>query len=690
MRRGTLPVLLLVLALVPARAALAGPPPGFTTVPVASGFNLPTAFAYAPDGRIFVTEKRGVVHVVDGGIDHVFLDISAETNEIGDRGLLGLTLDPQFASNGWVYLFHIQEPNPSNPDNAYPAFGELFRIRASAGDRNVADLSTRKALITGFDNHYFSHSGSGLRFDGSGRLLVSLGDGSSYNDVDPAALHTYDLDSLNGKLLRIDPATGDGVFDNPYYDPTNPGATRSKVLARGFRNPFRFGIEPASGDVYVGDVGWFYWEEVNRVPLVWTNPDLELNFGWPCYEGGSGTLVKQPFYAGDNRTAATCTTIYPPADGGTGIGATPAVYAYPSSDPGGQNGEAITGGVFYRGGAYPAQFVGRYFFGDFARNRFQTLTLPATVEDFGTPGGWANPVDIQLAPNGNVAYLGIGDGTLHEIVYVGGNRPPTAVALGAPLDGPAPLRVRFTGDQSFDPDGDKLYYSWDFGDLTRPRRHKNVRHPYRVPGAYHVVLTVSDRRTGGAIGTAALDVHVGNHPPTLMFTSPTPAESFAVGDAIPFTLAANDADDGPLGGQSVHWQVLVHHGGHVHFFASGTGTSGTFTVPDHGDDSFVEIQASASDSVGATVHATVTPRLRRVPLMITSMPSGIAMTLDGVSRTTPFTSQSTVGSTHSLAAPANVTINGTSYIFDQWSDGLPATHGFTTAAGGLTLTAHYH
>ncbi len=680
---------LLALPLLTSRAAVAGPPAAFTTVPIASGFSLPTAFAYAPDGRIFIAEKRGVVHVVDGSMDHVFLDISAETNEIGDRGLLGLMLDPQFATNGWVYLFHIQEPNPGNPDAAYPAIGELFRIRASAGDRNVADPSTRKALITGFDNHYFSHSGGGLRFDGAGRLLVSLGDGSSYNDVDAAALNTYNLDSLNGKLLRIDPATGDGVFDNPYYDPTSPGATRSKVLARGFRNPFRFGIEPASGDVYVGDVGWFYWEEVNRVPLVWGNPDRELDFGWPCYEGASGTLAKQPFYAGDARTAAACKTIYPPADGGTGIGVTPSVYAYPSSDPGGQNGEAIVGGVFYRGGAYPAQFVGRYFFGDFARNRFQTLALPATVEDFGTPGDWANPVDIQLAPNGNVAYLGIGDGTLREIVYTGGNRPPTAVALGLPLDGRAPLRVRFVADQSFDPDGDKLYYSWDFGDLTRLRNHTNVRHLDRVPGTYHVVLRVSDRRDGGAIGTAALDVHVGNDAPTLTFSAPTAADSFRVGDTIPFTLAANDADDGPLGGQSVHWQVLVHHGGHVHFFASGTGTSGTFTVPDHGDTSFVEIQATATDSVGATVHASIMPTLRRVPLTITSTPAGVAMTIDGGTRTTPFTSQSTVGSTHSVAAPPNVTIDGTSYVFDGWSDGLGATHGFTTPAGGVTLTAHY-
>ena len=137
-RRMRLVRALVLSAVAVAAPALAGPPASFTTTVVASGFDLPTAFAQAPDGRLFVTEKRGVVKVVDGGVVHTFLDIADQTNEYVDRGLLGIALDPAFAASGWVYLYHIEESDPGNPDAPSPAIGTVFRIRASALDANVA------------------------------------------------------------------------------------------------------------------------------------------------------------------------------------------------------------------------------------------------------------------------------------------------------------------------------------------------------------------------------------------------------------------------------------------------------------------------------------------------------------------------------------------------------------------------
>ncbi len=688
-RRMRLVRALVLSAVAVATPALAGPPASFTTTVVASGFELPTAFAQAPDGRLFVTEKRGVVKVVDGGAVHTFLDIADQTNEYVDRGLLGIALDPAFAASGWVYLYHIEESDPGNPDAPSPAIGTVFRIRASALDPNVADPATRTVVLTGFDNHHYSHSGGCLRFDAQGRLLMSFGDGSSYESVDPLAVHTYDLSSLNGKIVRVDPMTGAGVPDNPYFDAANPTAVRSKVLARGFRNPFRFGIEPGSGDLWVGDVGWGFWEEVDRVPLVWTNRDLDLNFGWPCYEGVAGVSAQQGGYASDASTAAVCATIYTPAEGGTGIGATPAVFTYNHGDPGGENGSAVTGGVFYQGGAYPSRWVGRYFFADYARDRFQTLDIAGAVEDFGEPGEWGNPVDIQLGPNGNVRYLAIGTGELREIVYAGGNRPPTVVATGLPLDGPAPLRVKFDGRSSTDPDGDRLRYAWDFGDGSRIRKSRRPGHRYKLPGTYVVHVTVMDRRKAGLTDATTLVVNVGNTAPIIAFTQPANGATYAVGDVLPIVIAATDAEDGSLGGAAVTWQVLLHHLGHLHYLPLVHGASGSFQVPDHGDDSHLSIVATATDSLGAKVTTEVTLVPRTVTVSVLGSPSGAQALVDGQPRTTPWVWQSIVGGSHSVTAPSPQTLGGTSYGFASWSDGLAQTHGFVTPAVPKSLTATY-
>jgi glucose/arabinose dehydrogenase len=585
----------------------AGPPASFTTENVVGGFVVPTAFAEAPDGRIFIAEKSGLVWVFDGADTHLFLDIRDETNEYGDRGLLGLALDPAFGANETVYLFHIEESDPGNPDSPAPTTGEVFRIQATALDPSVADPATRVTLLAGFDNHHYSHSGGCLRFDTDGRLLASFGDGSSYEAVDPLAVVTYDLDSLVGKLVRVDPASGDGVPDNPYFDAGDPSAVRSKVLARGFRNPFRFGIDPSNGDVYVGDVGWYTWEEVNRVPMVWTDADRDLNFGWPCYEGVTGVSVPMDGYRYDPSTAAACEAIYLASEGGTGIGAEGALYAYSHGGVGGESGSSVTAGVFYQGGDYPAEYIGRFFFGDYARNRFQTMLPDGSVEDFGSPGDWGNPVDIQLGSDGNVRYLAIGTGELRQIRYVGGNRPPVAVATAAPLAGPVPLKVRFDGRSSFDPDDDRVRFSWDFGDASKLKRGRRPGHKYKVPGTFLVTLTVSDRKEDGLTDSTSMIVNAGNTPPAIAFVTPLAGTTYGVGETLPVELVATDVEDGALSGASVTWRVLLHHLGHLHYLPLEEGTSGSFVVPDHGADSFISIVATATDSLGAETTTEVTP-----------------------------------------------------------------------------------
>ena len=195
-------------------------------------------------------------------------------------------------------------------------------------------------------------------------------------------------------------------------------------------------------------------------------------------------------------------------------------------------------------------------------------------------------------------------------------------------------------------------------------------HRYKLPGTYVVHVTVMDRRKAGLTDATTLVVNVGNTAPTIGFTQPVDGTSYAVGDVLPIVIAATDAEDGPLGGAAVTWQVLLHHLGHLHYLPLVHGASGSFQVPDHGDDSHLSIVATATDSLGAKVTTEVTLVPRTVTVSVLGSPSGVQALVDGQPRTTPYVWQSIVGGSHSVTAPSPQTLGGTSYGFASWSDGL--------------------
>jgi len=412
--------------------AQAGPPDGFAVRTIVRGLESPTAFAYAPGGLIFITEKSGGVHVFRNGRLHEFLDLSDDVNRYSDRGLLSVAVDPSFETNRRVYLLFTEELTPADPDSSRPAGGKLIRIEASRRDPTKADPSTRVTLVSGFKSIGPWHSVGGLDFDERGRLLLGFGDGSPYclsarcqrtGVVEPFSANAYapfELSSLSGKILRIDPETGEGVPDNPFYDPIDPAAISSRILAYGVRTPFRVQVDHVTGEIYVGDVGTDQWEEINLIPTSWSDPETELNFGWPCYEGGDGE--PQPVREGDPY----CVSRYYEAENEL---TTAPWFAYPV-----EKGAALILGPHYRGTTYPAEYVGDLFFGDWKRDSFWTYS-DDELKQFGAGGDWGQPVDIDVSPRGNLAYLGIGTGRLNEIVYVGGDESGTRWAGAGPWIG---------------------------------------------------------------------------------------------------------------------------------------------------------------------------------------------------------------------------------------------------------------
>lgn len=687
-----LSILLLLLAavLTPRTSQAQAPtlklPPGFVQETVAQGLEMPTAFALAPDGRIFIAEKPGRVRVIYRGMlqETPFLDISDKINTVKDRGLTGIAVHPRWPAVPYIYLAYVYEP-PEAEGHADDGarVSRITRVSANPSDLNVALPESETVLVGGnstFDhignpdrmnhrpytcvngdgsyvrdcipNEGNSHTVDQLVFGPDGALYVSSGDGINY---DWANLRAQSVDSLAGKILRIDPISGNGYANNPFYD-GDPGSNRSKVFALGLRNPWRITFAP-NGSLFVADVGKDKWEEINRTPP-------GANLGWPCFEGPQENAFDpecDPVLSGD----------WP---------VTHAVYSYPH---GSGRGAAI-GGDFVKGRNFPAIYRGAYFYSDFNSATLDYLTFDqdgsVTSTVFAAPAFAA--VQMTFAADGSLYVLYILNGALARIRYVGGeNTPPVAVASASATSGSTPLEVRFSAGNAYDPDGDALRFQWTFGDGESSTLLDPV-HVYTEPGRYVARLTVNDLR---AATSDEIEIRVGEGAPDVQILEPAPGRRYRIGDTVTLQGRASDAEDGPIGGAALTWEALLHHNDHTHFdFYRGSGEHGSFVYADHDDNSYLELCLTASDSSGLESRQCVDLRAQETQLGIQSVPSGLPISYNGSSYTTPFRVRTYVNAERTLEAPPTAG----DLRFQGWSDGGDRRHAITVS-GETTLVATY-
>ncbi|ATB35812.1 hypothetical protein CYFUS_001226 [Cystobacter fuscus] len=652
-------------------------PGGFTQEVIASGLNFPTAFANLPDGRFLIAEKSGVVRVYKNGalLGTPFIDIRDRVNDYSDRGLLGLTIDPNFAQNGLVYLLYTYENDPN--DYTGPKTGRLARYTAEGDTASPSSEAVLLGTTVGRSCNDFppgtdcipsespSHSVGNVKFAPDGSLFVTLGDGALFTLVDRDALRAQALHSLAGKVLRITPG-GAGLPTNPFWN-GDATANPSKVWSLGLRNPYRFNLRPGSAIPYLGDVGWDTYEEINVAPP-------GANLGWPCYEGPD----RQRGYEAEPE----CQALY--ALGPSAVKMP--LYAWPHNGGTG----AATGGMFYTGTAYPSAYHGAFFFGDYAQRWLRTLHVDAEdnligVSDFATDMDGA--ADIESGPDTHLYYLAIAQGELRRIRYTGENSPPIAVASATPTNGSVPLSVQFSSAGSSDADGDSLRPTWDFGDGTPTTDEPHPLHTYAEKGTYSARLTVEDGR--GASSSAVVSISVGNTAPTVTLLEPLPSARFKVGEVIAFSGAATDPEDGTIPDAGLAWTLILQHcpGGqcHPHPLLSRTGASGSFTIPDHGDEFFIELRLTATDSNGLSSTAVAQLHPQTVQLTLDTSPPGLQLVYDGTTATAPITRTAIVGSTHTLYAPSP---QG-DFTFESWSDGGGIQHPVTVGATDSTYTATF-
>jgi glucose/arabinose dehydrogenase len=593
-----------------------------------------------------------------------------------------------------------------------------------------AQAITEKLLIEDWCQQYPSHSIGDLRFGPDGALYASGGDGANFNLADygqggggagsptppnpcgdpPAgvggaetpptaeggALRSQDLrtvsdpTSLDGAVLRLDPSTGAGAAGNPLAGSSDANARR--IVAYGFRNPFRFTFRPGTSELWVADVGSATWEEIDRDQSATTM----ANYGWPCYEG----VPQYTDYASLNLNM--CNALYA-APAGT---VTSPYFAYNhaaqvvSGDGCPVGGSSITAIAFYNGSAFPSKYQGALFFGDHTRGCIWAmlpgangLPDPQNIEVIATG---APVVDLQVGPDGLLYWASHDDGTIHRLRPSGTGAPPVAVAAAtSPTSGPVPLTVGFDGSGSSG--SGTLTYSWDlngdgvYGDSTAQK----PSYTYTVGGTYNVRLKVTDGSGLSSISQPVV-VTAGNTPPTAAINLPSSSTQWAVGDVINFSGSASDTEDGTVAASGFTWTLIVHHcwqydptNCHTHTVQSWPGvTSGSFAAPDHEYPAWLELQLTVRDSGGLTDTKSVRLDPLTANLTFASSPAGLQLAVGSSAGTAPFTRTLILNSTTAVSATTPQTLNGQTYAFASWSDGGAQSHNLVVS-GPATYTATY-
>ena len=671
----SLPLLAMASILVASPAA-AVVPSGFQDVLVQGTLGGPTALAFTPDGRLLIARQVGVLRVYAGGalIPTPALTLASVCSS-SERGLLGVAVDPDFASNSFVYFYYTV-------NKAGTCFNRVSRFVLPAS--NVISSATEVVLLDNIRSTAGNHNAGDLHFGKDGTLYVSVGDGGC-DYLTPfgcaeANQASRNPNTLLGKILRIT-RNGDIPPDNPNLGTgtascktgdAGAGVKCQETFASGLRNPFRFAMDPAALGVrfFINDVGQNTWEEIDLGAK-------GADYGWNCREG-----------AHTNGSAGSKCSPVP-------AGLVDPIFEYGHGSCG-----SITGGAFLPTGFWPATHDGSYFYSDYNCGKIFELAPLAgggyQSTDFATGLGSSSAVHLVFGP-----YLGgiglyytnyQGGGQVRVISFTGtGNRSPQARLAASPVVGAPPLAVTFDATGSSDPDGDLLSYVWNFGDGSPGTETTTITtlHTYLTGGVFTAILRAKDS-SGALSDPVAVVINVGNTPPVPAITAPAAGDLFRVGQSVTLVGSATDAEEGALPDSKLTWNVLLHHEAHTHpFLTEVVGNNVAFVTPTPEDlaaclTSTLEIRLTATDSAGAQTTVVQTFDPRKVAVLLETSPSGLTLAVNSTPFVAPATITSWDGYVLQVDAPDQAP-----YTFLAWSDGGAQAHPFTTPPAATTLGAAF-
>lgn len=623
---------------------------GFTDELYTTGFNKGVGFVTDATGRFYVWEQDGRIWTVKNGVKSTtpLINLTEEIIPSAQMGLIGVVLDPDFLNNGYIYLFYSVDihyelfygtPNYdlSQLDGGsnylpQPSFGRLTRYTISnlANDYPTINLASRLVLLgetrqTGVPSTAYAHIGGAIAFGHDGTLMLATGDGAANgpgldnNGNDQGDIGSYapwsayqeclnlgiltpnenigslrsQLDeSLNGKMLRLDPATGNGVPSNPNYNASNPRSPQSRTWGKGFRNPFRLTWKPESGSHHPedGDPGIFWLADVGRDAKEEVNliSAPNQNFGWPKYEGidfvhpwaSSITIPPnqhtRPIIDYRDSQGRTWYNNQIELIGGSTVTGTNYMA-----------GTCAIGGVFYENTDFPTQYQNSVYTADYdSRWIFQgkldgnnQLTY---LEKFYQVPDKITYFDVHPTMDGFFYLSGAGgvDTELRRLKYNTGNQAPVVMLTANPSNGGNAINVSFNASNSYDPEGSSVSYTWDFGDGSPSSTLANPTHLYSssIVQQFKAKVTVTD-----ALGLSKSDsvyISMNNTPPVINSTSIDNINTAQQNQSIPVTLSANVTDAEHNTSQLTYrWIIVLAHNGHEHVENDLTGNNISSTIP---------------------------------------------------------------------------------------------------------------
>lgn len=641
----------------------------FEKVTLTTEVGEPMSMAVLPDRRVLHTNRQGQLRLFDPETVTTRVITSLPVYQFSEDGMQGIALDPDFAENGWVYIYYAPViegfPEGPAPDEVEPGgdtsvFDDYlgrnqlsrFRFVDDPVDPHL-DLGSEQVILeVPISRGLCCHNGGDIGFDSAGNLYLSTGDDTNpfqsggYTPIDERPHRNPGFDAqrtsantadLRGKLLRIT-VNEDGSYDVPdgnmftsgerdhlfpggVYDPE---LALPEIYAMGFRNPFRFSVDPVTDAIYLGDYGPDASQpdplRGPRATVEWVRITEPGNHGWPYCVGPADPYVDFDFATGESFAPFDC-------DGGpvndsprnTGLTQLPPVTPaevwwhngfvnplFPELGPfpGQPGGAGPMGGPAYRFDpevaaefhtAFPEELDGIPLMYEWVRDFIKQFRLDedgdlAEIADMLPNLDWHHPMDMEFGPDGSLYVLEYGggffvehpDAQLSRVDYVAEGRSPVARAAAAPTSGQPPLTVAFSSEGTHHPDedGEIVSLEWSFGDGTTSTDPHPV-HAYTRTGVFAAVLTVVD--AAGHTGRAGITVVVGNTAPTVDLRQPVDGGFFDWGDTGKFRIRVTDPEDGRAPGRIRCREVTLHsalgHDEHAHPIDQQAGCHGKFTTP---------------------------------------------------------------------------------------------------------------
>jgi len=550
----------------------------------------PNTFEVLKDGRVLISERKGAVKMYDPitkttklvatiPVNNKYTSAKGVVTE-AEEGLLGLTVDPNFATNHWVYTFY-----------SHPTESRFQLTRWNFANDKLVPGSEKIVLQFPTQRETCCHTGGGMTWDAKGNLYLTVGNNtgtslSSSTDERPNRVNwddqrgTANTNSLIGKILRIHPQS-DGTYIIPAGNlfPKGTPQTRPEIYTMGHRNPWRPSIDSKTGFLYWGDIG----PDANEDSEIGPRGYDELNqarkpgfFGWPYFVGPNAAFPIYDYVNGEILDKKDPKKPVNSSVNNTGLKELPPVappfiyYPYAVSEEFplvGSGSRSSTGGPIYHRAdfpgakrSWPTYYEGKWLATDLARGWIMAISIEAngdykSMERFLPDYHPVEPIDMKFGPDGDLYVLEYGSvwfgksasAKLVRIEYNAGNRKPIVVASASKSGGTVPLKITLSSTGTKDADGDALKYQWKVtssGIAPKVFTNANPIVTFDKPGVYTAALTVTD--TKGASNNTSLKIIAGNEPPVVKINLSGNSTFFFNNKPLDYTVIVTDKEDGSL------------------------------------------------------------------------------------------------------------------------------------------------